>query len=986
MPEIHDAFEIVSERDLPEYRAEGILTRHRATGCEIYHLKTDDQENVFAFAFRTRPRDATGVAHIVEHSVLCGSERFPVKDSFLLMARRSLATFMNAYTYPDKTVYPAASAVEADYFNLMDVYGDAVFFPRLTEDTFLQEAHHLEIDEQGRLDRGGVVYNEMRGDYSSAESLAATASYTSLFSPGHPYSFDSGGDPEVIPSLTYDAFKEFWARHYHPSNCRIFLYGSIDTNKQLEFLESRFLSRFRAIEIDSAIPIEPLAGPPKRVEAPYPLAEGSDSSTSIIVNWLTVPVEDGEVALAMEILSELLLGHDGSALSKALRESGLGEDLSPHCGLDTGFRQIIFSAGLRGTRRGREADIEALALETIKGQIEAGFPKDRLEAALHSIAFSNREIRRGSGAYGMRLFNRAARGWLHGAGPEATLSFERPLAALKARLEKNPRYLEELAERVLLENGHRSTVTVYPDPGLLERRRAERDSMLAELSASMTEDERAAVREKAAALAEAQSRPNDPEAISKLPRLFRRDIPKDVETIRRDKADIAGLDASLHPVFTNGIVYLDLAFPLDSLPGACLVWLPLLSRFVTGAGVPGVAYSEMAARLAGCAGGFSAALESGSPIGGPENRSRSYAVFRLKALEDRFAEALDLVLRLLTQADFGDERRVGDIFAELRNDIVSAIVPSGNAFALGRAYSGLSEALAVEDMWRGMSQVDFVLRLSEERRNGGGKEASASALAARLAALARSVFSREGLKISLTASDQDLGPALRTLESAIDALPERGVPISGCGPCPAPAQGPEAYSLSSQVGFAAAACRSSRLTEEGYSHEALLAHLMSTGILWEELRVRRGAYGAFASADGLEGVFGFSSYRDPRPVDSLSFFGEALKITAEQLRGTEAEDLVEEAAVGVLGRDLRPLMPEERGYVDFRRELYGIDDRLRQAKRDALLSARAADIAAAAERLAAAYRGASTVLISGAEDVELMNHAYPAVCVKKLQI
>ena len=1007
MPDIHPAFETVSESELPEYRARGALLRHRATGCEVYRLYADDAENVFAFAFRTRPRDATGVAHIVEHSVLCGSERFPVKDSFLVMARRSLATFMNAFTYPDKTVYPAASAVEADYFNLMDVYGDAVFFPRLTEDTFLQEAHHLEIDDKGRLDIGGVVYNEMRGDYSSSESLAATASYTSLFSPGHPYSFDSGGDPEAIPSLRFEGFKEFWSRHYHPSNCRIFLYGDIDARKQLDFLERRFLSRFGRIESDSEIPLESLVDAPSRLEVPYPLAEGADSATSIIVNWLTVPIDDGAEALAMEVLSELLLGHDGSPLSKALRESGLGEDLSPQCGLDTGFRQIIFSAGLRGARRGGEAEIEALILDTVRSQAESGFSKEALDAALHSIAFANREIRRGSGAYGLRLFNRAARGWLHGAGPEATLSFERPLAELRGRLEGDPRYLEGLARRLIVDNGHRRTVTVYPDPGLLERNRATRDAALAERARAMSEAERKAVRERAAALAEAQARPDDPAAVATLPRIKRRDIPREVETIRREKAVVAGVDASMHPVFTNGIVYLDLAFPLDALPRGALPLLPLLSRFVAGAGLPGVPYDEMAARLARCAGGFSAALETGTPaspsaprpsggaegLGRPDGAAsdgaaRSYAVFRLKALEGRFPEALDLVLALLSGADFGDERRVADILAEFRNDVVSALVPSGNAFALARASSGLSESLAIEDLWRGTSQAEFVLGLSEARLLAGARGADVPALARTMRGLARAVFSRDGLRLNLTAGEEALGSARATLASALGALPDRGTPLDGPAPLAArePARGAEAFSLSSQVGFAAAACRASRLGEKGFGHETVLAHLLSTGALWEELRVRRGAYGASCAVDGLEGAFCFSSYRDPRAVDSLAFFGEALEAAAESLSGAGGEAEVEEAAVGAVGRDLRPLLPEERGYVDFRRELYGIADDLRQAKRDELLSATAADVAQAARRVAAAYRAASAVLISGAEDVKLMRRVLSGVRVTELPI
>jgi presequence protease len=990
MTEIHPAFETVSESDLPEYRARGILLRHRATGCEVFRLEAADPENVFAFAFRTRPGDSTGVAHIVEHSVLCGSERFPVKDSFLVMARRSLATFMNAFTYPDKTVYPAASAVEADYFNLMDVYGDAVFFPRLTEDTFLQEAHHLEVGDDGRLDIAGVVYNEMRGDYSSSESLASTASYTSLFSPGHPYSFDSGGDPEAIPSLTYEGFKDFWARHYHPSNCRVFLYGDIDTARQLDFLDSRFLSRFGRIETDSEIPLEPILDAPRRIEVPYPLAEGADAATSIVVNWLTAPIDDGASALAMEVISELLLGHDGSPLSKALRESGLGEDLSPQCGLDTGFRQIIFSAGLRGARRGGEAEVEALILETIKAQVESGFKKEALDAALHSIAFSNREIRRGSGAYGMRLFNRAARGWLHGAGPEATLSFERPMAELRARLDADPRFLEGLADRLILSNGHRRTITVYPDPGLLERNRDAREARLAERARGLSQAELAALRARAAELAAAQARPDAPEAVATLPRLSRRDIPRAVEPIRREKAAIGGVDASLHPVFTNGIVYLDLAFPLDSLPRGLLPWMPLFARFVAGAGIPGVPYDEMAARLARCAGGFSAVLESGTPTSptspaggesagaGPGPGARSFAVFRLKALEERFPEALELVLSLLSGADFGDERRISDVLAELRNDVVSALVPAGNAFALARAHSGLGEALAVEDLWRGTSQVEFVSGL----RGAGGPEIPAVAEALR--GLARSVLSREGLRANLTAEEGALGAAAKALGAAIGALPGRSSPPAGAGRDYPPAAGPEAYSISSQVGFAAAACRSSRLGESGFGHETILAHYLSTGPLWEELRVRRGAYGASCAVDGLEGAFGFSSYRDPRPVDALAFFGEALEKAAAALSGPGGEAAVEEAAVGAIGRDLRPLLPEERGYVGWRRELYGITDALRQAKRDEMLGASASDVAKAASRIAEAYRSASAVLISGSEDVKLLSRVRSGVRVAEL--
>ena len=1006
----HPAFELLSDREIPEFRARGLLFRHKATGCEVYRLVSEDEENSFAFAFRTPPPDSSGVAHIVEHSVLCGSERYPVKDAFLVMARRSLATFLNAWTYPDKTVYPAASAAPADYFNLMSVYGDAVFFPRLSEDTFLQEAHHLELSEEGSLDVKGVVYNEMRGDYSSAESLAATAAATSLFTPGHPYSFDSGGDPEAIPSLSYEAFKEFWAACYHPSNCRIFLHGNIDTERQLAFLEERFLGRaepgkrFAARKPSPEIPFEPPFAAPRRLEVPCPASEGSEGATTIIVNWLSRPAADAAEALALEVLSEILLGHDGAPLSVALRDSGLGEDLSPQSGLDSSYRQAIFTAGLRGARRGDEGKIEELVVATVRALAAESFKAEALEAALHSIAFANKEIRRGSGTYGLRLMNRALRGWLHGAHPEESLSFERPLAVLKESLAAEPRYLEGLALALVADNPHRSTVTVYPDPGLFERREAERRAALAARAASLTKAELERVGERAARLAEEQDRADPPELLALLPRLEVKDIPRTIDIVPRERASVLGRPASLHPLFTNGIVYLDLAFPLDGLPREAYLWLPLLSRFIAGAGLPGLPYDRVAERLARTAGGFGASLDSGSPLRrAADGRVEalpvaSYAIFRLKALAEKFPAALELALSLLTGADVSDGKRVADILAELGNDVLSALVPAGNSFALARAGAPLSEALALEELWRGTSQLQFLRSLREgpagteaavvaaEAAGAAAGEAGLAAAAgsdevagppaaaveeaqAVLDALRRSIVGRSGLRINLTAGREDLPAALAALEAALPALPEEGAPPPASGRPLDPAAMSEGYVIPSQVGFAAAALASSRLGGPRYAQESVLAHYLTTGPLWDELRVRRGAYGASCYAEPLEGTFLFSTYRDPSPAESLSFFGEALSRASAGLSAEAAE----EAVVGAAGRDLKPLLPEERGFADWKRELYGIDDAMRREKREALLSTGKKELEAAAARLAASYAEASSVLISRAEDVQLLH-------------
>lgn len=978
MTSYHPAFDTLSENPVPEYRATGVRLTHRATGCEVYHLRSEDEENTFAFCFRTPPEDGTGVAHIVEHSVLCGSERFPVKDAFLALARGSLATFLNAFTYPDKTVYPAASTVEADYFNLMDVYGDAVFRPRITPDIFRQEAHHLEYGEDGRLERKGVVYNEMRGDYSSPESLVATRTYQMLFSAGHPYHEDSGGDPDMIPELTPERFRDFWARYYHPSNCRIFLHGSIPTERQLRFLEEHFLSSFVRAEVKSAVPLQSRFASPVRGSFPFPAQDGGEARTTTLVSWLTVPVQEGTDCLTLEILGEILLGSDGAPLAHALTESGLGEDMSPHCGLDTGLRQAVFSAGLRGTERGREAELERLILDCAAKLAEEGIPQALVDSAFHAVEFSSREIRRGSGTYGLKLLSRAIRGWLHGSSPEQTLSFEVPLTELKSRMARDPRHLEGRLREWIVDNPHRATVTVYPDPSLAETQRAERRAELDAIDQGLDEAGRTNIRRQAEDLKAFQDARDDEEALTSIPQLAVRDIPREIDIIPRESGIIAGAPASLHPIFTNGIVYADFAFPLDGLPRALYPYLPLLSRFVIAAGLPGRPYDEVARELALCAGGFSALLQSGTPVGTPPDKPSSWMIFRLKALDRNFPRALGLAVDLMNGADFSDVKRVKDILAELANDVTAAIVPAGSSFAAVRSGALFSEAQRVEELWRGLSQFLFLSSLRAEEE--------ADKLALDLSAALRSIVAREGLRVNLTAGPDALAGAMAALESVAPRIP--GIPVLPSTEAGVPEIGPEVarfegWALPAQVGFSAASLPASPLGTPQFAHEQALGHILSTSVLWDEIRVKGGAYGASAWTDGSESTFSFSSYRDPAPVSSLSAYRSALASLARK----ELEDReLERAVVGAAGRDLRPLMPEEKGLVDFKRELYGITDEIRRQKRSDLLRIRAADLRETAQRLLGNWDKRSEVLISHADDIKSMQQKNHAAVMHQVQL
>ncbi|MCX7024127.1 MAG: insulinase family protein [Spirochaetes bacterium] len=968
----HPAFDLLSASMLPEFRANGFWYRHRATGCEIYHLRSEDEENTFAFCFATPSRDSSGVAHIVEHSVLCGSRRFPVKDAFLSLARGSLQSFMNAFTYPDKTVYPAASTVKADYFNLMEVYGDAVFFPILSEETFLQEAHHLEYGEDGKLLVKGVVYNEMRGDYASAESFVGTIAMRSLFSAGHPYSFDSGGDPELIPSLTRESFNDFHASRYHPSNCRIFLHGNIDSAEQLEFLESRFLSGFGTQAPEDPVPRQPRFVSPLRIAEPFAVDEGSDAKTSILVNWLVIPYQDDPIAL--EAVSEVLIGHDGAPLAKALLESGLGEDLSPHCGLDTGLREALFTAGLRGIERGREAELEAVCADIIGKVVGDGIAREELDAALHGIVFANREIRRGSGTYGLRLFGRSIRGWLNGAGPEGTLSFERAYSLFRRSMDANPRYLEDRMSEWLLSNPHRTTVTVYPEPGLLPKRAAAERKRLDELDLSFSAEERLAIRHRASALEEFQNLSDGPELASLVPSLARSDIPTEIDIIPRVQAESGGVRYSLHPLFANGVTYVDFAFPFDDADELALLRLPLLSKFTTGAGTGTRPYDAMARLLSTVSGGFDVVIQSATPIGGNPERARTMMIFRLKALAENLPRALDAALELLTDADFGDRKRFSDLAEEYRNDVSSSIIPSGSAYASSRAAGAFTRAMRVEELLGGLAQHRFLRELGTVPAD----------LLTGLRGLVRSIVGRTTLRVGITTDPERMDEAFAAVGRVVEGLPETsgGTPFFAES-LPDACDRREAWTIPAGVGYSALCLPSAPFDSPDFVHESVLAHALSTGWLWNEIRVKGGAYGASARADGMERVFSFSSYRDPSPVSSLATFWKGLEETAA---GRFDTDELERAVIGSTGRDLKPLSPEERGFVDFRRELYGIGDELRRRRRGILLATAAHDVQRAADRLAAAWERRTIALISGAHDVELMRRDDPATVVRQLSL
>ncbi|MDR2135422.1 MAG: insulinase family protein [Treponema sp.] len=984
---LDNGFEILDVVELGELEALGIWARH-SSGAQVFHILNDDRENLFAFAFATAIGNSTGVAHILEHSVLCGSRRYPCKDAFPLLEQGSLQTYLNAWTFQDKTVYPSSSVNRQDYFNLMSVYGDSVFQPLLSEFTFMQEGHRLTLAGSGageKLSITGVVYTEMKGAYSSLDSYAALWSVKSLF-PGTVYDCDSGGDPECIPALSWEELKNFHAGRYSPANCRIFLAGNIPTEEQLDFISGRFLAGTSQGRAADPIPLAERWDRPRSLTVPCPMA-GSDKAM-VFVSWLWSDITMQAQTTALAALTEALLGHDGSPLARALVESGLGEDLCPLCGMDGELRETTFAAGLRGVAPEDAPKVEALILGELERIAAEGFPPEEIEAALLSMEFSHLEIRRSGGPFSLTWLRRSLRGWLHGAKPWDTLLFMPGFRELKARIAAEPRYLESLIRTWLLDNPHRILVTVEPKADFREQQERRLEEELAKKEAALSGEARRSIREKEAALEAHQNREEDPAVLASLPRLSRADLSLEIETAPHSLRDAGGAPVLTHDLFTNGITYTDLAIPVDILDPEDYPWLPFFCGALTSVGLPGMDYGEVSGLLARTVGGFHGILKSGSPGPGAGSAvatpsgtfditGRDWIVYRLKCLDEKIGEALGLALRLITEADFSDERRIRDLVLEAKNEAESSLAPGGHHYATTRAARFSSRSAAVNDLWNGLGQIGFARRMAELDSAG---------IISRLNRIRDTLAARGGLIASFTGRAEALNQALSCAAPLFRPLGPPGprnpraadsaafhtadllgaeLPGAASPPAAAPRTGkPEVFaSPSLQIGFAAMILASTPMNTRAHAAELVLTHQLSTGPLWEDIRMKGGAYGAFAHKDSLERIFAMSTFRDPNPLRSLDSFRAALS------QACPDGDALDKAIVGTYARETRPRSPAERGASDFFRFLYGLDDAQRLRNLTWLVGLQGDEIDEARRHLAA-QTGLSTVIIAGSAAAE----------------
>ncbi len=968
--EMLHGFKVLRVETLPGVRITAYEIEHEKTGAKVLHLHGADRENLYAIGFRTPPTDSTGLPHILEHSVLAGSEKYPLKDVFKELMRSTLQTFINAFTYPDKTVYPVASQIKEDFFNLARVYTDLVLHPRLLKETFLQEGHHLEFtvpdDLTSDLNISGIVYNEMKGAYSSPDSLMYKAIQENLY-PESVYAFDSGGDPDIIPTLTYEEFCKFHRSYYSPSNARFFIYGDIPTSDHLEFLEE-MLAGFERVEVNSTIKSQERLTGPRIIRSTYPVEKNESLTRKSSVNlaWMLSENTDYENSLILEIISGLLVGNPASPLRKALIDSGLGEDLTPVSGIEGDLKQLLFAVGLRNVDSADAPQIEKLILDTLENIISTGYDNDLIEGILHQIEFHGKEIVRGSYPYGIALMGNVFQSWLYEGDPLIGLDFPAIIEKIRQLWAADPQLFQKMTKKWLLDNQHRILAIMEPDPDFSEKKEKAYRKKMDKLKASFTEAQLTAINEQAKELKKFQAEPDSPEAAAAIPKLNIFDIPRTVEIIPSQNKAVGEVPTLEHDIFTNGIVYFDLVFDISHIPEDLQQYLPFLGKILSGMGAAGYSYDEMAKRIALKMGGLGYDLTSG--LSADAGSCWQKMIFSGAALYRNLPDALNIVSDIICAGDLENEERMYDLITERKNNLQSAIVPSGHIFARRAAGAALSLPAYRDEQWHGRTQLRFI---QQKARNFSSTKQE---LAEKLAQLKAMIFSRDNLAINITSETAGLKLVADNIGGLLNKLPAAANKQKQ--PLPLLPSVRAGIAVPTQVSYVARVLKAPAYVDPAAAMLMVAARELSNSYLYKHIRVQGGAYGGMSSYEPSLGLFSFLSYRDPHLAQTFKVFQDAEAFFANN--EISAEDM-EKAVISTIGMLDRPMDPASRGHAALMRSIAGITDKMRQEFRDEILSATPQKLKETlSEYFPRASQSAATAVYSAAEKINEANKALEA--------
>lgn len=938
---------------LPSINATMIRLQHQNTGARFMHLERDDDNHLFAVGFRTPPDDSTGVAHILEHTALCGSERFPVRDPFFSMLKRSLNSFMNAMTASDWTLYPFSSMNRKDFQNLLDIYLDAAFFPQLTERDFSQEGHRLEFAEadnsQSPLEYKGVVYNEMKGAMSDPSSLLSRRMGRHLY-PTTTYRHNSGGEPADIPVLTWQQLRDFHARYYHPSNSWFFSSGNLDLPALLATVEDRVLKKFDRLELDSEVPAEQPLSAPQQVTEPYPLDEGEPlkKRSMVQIAWLANDINDSFERLAMSLLSTLLLGNPAAPLYKALLDSGLGANLAPGVGYHDDNRSTFFAAGLQGTDPEQLPAIEKLVLETLEQVAKDGFSRERIDGVIHRMEFANREVTGDSYPYSLLLLMRLMGPWIHGGDPLAALNFDDNLATLLQELDRGP-FFENLIRQRLLENPHRVTLLLKPDTNLGPQLDAETRAELDKINQQLTEAEKQQLVEQALALKKAQEEPED---LSCLPTLELSDIPAEEPAVEVDRQQLAGVNCCWFDQPTNGIGSVALNFGLAGLSDQQLNYLPIFSSLLTQVGAGERDYLQMAQRMEAVSGGISART---SLLDDPNSLDGFTASFEVKgkALLRNCKPLFELLTDIVLSPDFTDLQRIHTVLNQLKVSMENSVPQSGHTYAARTAAACLTATARRREQWSGLSQVAMIRQFADK------KIEELQSLADELAQIARQLFCQGQLQAAVTVEKANFAPFRSGLEGLFKQLPAAVKSIDPPAQPFSPGPKRRGFIWSLPVNYVTRAFRAVPFSHLDSAALTVLSKLLRAEFLHREIREKGGAYGGMASYNSEAGIFTMLSYRDPHILRTLQVYDQAIdwaatgKFTAESLK---------EAVLAVFSDLDKPLSPAGVGSQEFANLRQGLTLEMRNRMRQQLLAVDATALQNVAQKYLQQGQSAVSVL------------------------
>ena len=950
---IHDLaeYEILDEHRVEDVQSDGFILRHKKSGARIAILSNNDDNKVFYIGFRTPPEDETGVPHIIEHTTLCGSKKFPVKDPFIELAKGSLNTFLNAMTYPDKTVYPVASCNDQDFKNLMDVYLDAVFNPNITkyEEIFKQEGWHYELTgKDDELKINGVVYNEMKGAYSSPDEVLSSQIYRSLF-PDNTYSKDSGGNPEYIPKLTYEAYLDFYHKYYHPSNSYIYLYGDMDVVERLEWLDKEYLSLYDYKKVNSEINKQPAFDEIKNVEAQYSITmdDTQENKTYLSYNRVVGDTLDEMLYQAFDVLDYALVSSPGAPVKQALIDAGIGDDV--YGSYDAGILQPVFSFVAKNANASQADEFESIIENTLKEVVKTGINKEALLAGINSSEFKFREADFGQFPKGLLFGLNCLDSWLFDdMKPFIHLECLGTFAKLRKAVDTD--YFEKLIQEYLLDNTHGSSVTVKPKRGLGNEREEALAKELSDYKASLSDEEIKKLIEDTEHLKKYQEEPSSDEDLRKLPMLTRADMKKNAMPFSNIEDELLDVKVVRHDIESNGIDYISFLFDAGDFAQSELGYLGFFTNALGLVSTEKYSYTDLANATNIYTGGISTGTASH-----PDIKDRNNFVFKfevkLKVLEKNLDKALELMEQMLLSSDFTDTKRLGELVAQIKARLQANLSSSGHLVAAMRSMSSFSRYALYQDELKGVAFYRSICRIEKELLE------SPKSVSDKLAAIAKKLFARNRMLISFTGNNKAYGNAKPSLEKVIAGFNKMSAVGNQAEVHFNKAK--EAFIDASQIQYVA---KTGDFICEGYEYTGalrLLRIILSYDYLWINVRVKGGAYGCM-NTFLRSGESYFVSYRDPNLSDTLDVYDRI----PEYIKSFSPDERdMTKYIIGTFSALDTPMNPEAKGSRSLSAYLEGITYEQIQKERNEILNAQPEDIRRLADLVEAVLKKDSICVI-----------------------